>query len=114
MKNIVIASTPLGNTEPGMVPLPQLGAIANAPVDQIFFEAKAFPNNSLDNYGDLKPTWFSHPYLYALSWGHIVIPVFCNLNIQYLWLEPSSLHYDAVDMIDYPNTGMRTSVLGQM
>jgi len=33
----VIASTAPGNTEPGIVPLPQLRAMANASVDHNFF-----------------------------------------------------------------------------
>ena len=66
-KNIVIVSTAPDNTEPGIVPLPLLHAMANAPVDHSFFEAKGFPPSSLDNYGDLEPTLFSHPYLYSLS-----------------------------------------------
>jgi len=45
----VIASTAQGNTEPGMVPLPRLRPMANAPVDHSFFEAKRFPHSSLDN-----------------------------------------------------------------
>jgi len=69
-----------GNTEPGIVPLPRLRAMANAPV-QSFFEAKGFPQSSLDNYRDLEPTLFSHPYLYSLSWGHKVIRFFCKSNI---------------------------------
>jgi len=68
--NIVIAWTALGNTEPGIVPLPRLRAMANPPVDHSFFQAKGFPQSSLDNYGDLEPTLFSHPYLYSLSWGY--------------------------------------------
>jgi hypothetical protein len=59
-KNIVIASTVPGNTEPGIVPLPRLRAMANAPVDHSFFQAKGFPQRSLDNYSDLGPTLFSH------------------------------------------------------
>jgi len=55
-KNIVIASTEPVNTEPGIVSLPRLRAMANAPVDHSFFEAKGFPQTSLDNYGDLEPT----------------------------------------------------------
>ena len=54
------------NTEPGIVPLPWLRAMANAPVDPSFFEAKGLPQSSLNNYSDLKPTLFSHPYLYSL------------------------------------------------
>ena len=61
-KNILIASTAPGNTEPGILPLPQLRAMAVAPVDHSFFEAKGFPQSSLDNYGDLEPTLFSHPF----------------------------------------------------
>jgi len=80
-KNIVIASTAPGNTEPGIIPLPWLRAMANAPVDHSFFEAKGFPQSSLDNYGDLEPTLLSHPYLYSLSWGHKVIRFFCMSNI---------------------------------
>jgi len=57
-KNIVIASSAPGNTEPGIVPLPRLGAVANAPVDHSFFEAKGFPQSSLANYGDLEPILF--------------------------------------------------------
>ena len=66
-KDIVIASTAPGNTELGIVPLPRLHAMANAPVDHSFFEAKGFPQSSVDNYSDLEPTLFSHPYLYSLS-----------------------------------------------
>jgi len=113
-KNIVIASTALGNTEPSIVPLPQLRAMANAPVGHSFFEAKGFPQSSLDNYGDLEPTLFSHPYYYSLSWGHQVIRFFCKSNIQYEWQEPSSLQYDVVDMMDYQKAGMLAPVLSQM
>jgi len=112
-KNNVIESTAPGNTEPGIVPLPRLRAMANAPVDHSFFEAKGFPQSSLDNYGDLEPTLFSHPYLYSLSWGHRVIRFFCKSNIQYKCQEPS-LHYDVVDMMDYPKAGMHAPILGQM
>jgi len=112
-KNIVIASTAPGNTEPGIVPLRQLHAMANAPVDHSFFEAKGFPQSSLDNYGDLEPTLFSHPYLYWLSWGHKVICFFCKSNIQYQCQE-LSLHYDVVDMMDYPKAGMHAPVFGQI
>jgi len=45
----VIASTAPRNTEPGIVPLPRLGAVANARVDHSFFEAKGFPQSSLAN-----------------------------------------------------------------
>jgi len=62
-KNIVIASTAQGNTEPSIVPVPALAAMANAPADNSFFEAKGFPQSSLDNYGDLEPALFSHSYL---------------------------------------------------
>jgi len=55
--------------------------MANAPVDHSFFEAKGLPQSYLDNYGDLEPTLFSHPYLYSLSWGHKVIRFFCKSNI---------------------------------
>jgi len=110
----VIASTAPGNTEPGIVPLPRLRAMANAQVDHSFFEVKGFPQSSLDNYGDLEPTLFSHPYLYSPSWGHKVIRLFCKSNIQYQWQEPSGLHYDVVDMMDYPKAGMHTPVLGKM
>jgi len=109
----VIASTAPGNTEPGIVPLPRFCAMANAPVDHSFFEAKGFPQSSLDNCGDPEPTLFSHPYLYSLSWGHKVIRFFCKSNIQYQCQEPS-LHYDVVDMMDYPKAGMHAPVLGQM
>jgi len=109
----VIASTAPGNHEPGMVPLPRLRAMANAPIDHSFFEAKGFPPSSLDNYGDLEPTLFSHPYLYSLSWCHKVIRFFCKSNIQYQCQEPS-LHYDVVDMMDYPKACMHAHVLGQM
>jgi len=109
----VIASTVLGNTAPGIVLLPQLRAMANAPVDHSFFEAKGFPQSSLDNYGDLEPILFSHSYLYWLSWRHKVIRFFCKSNIQYQCQEPS-LHYDVVDMMDYPKAGMHAAVLGQM
>jgi len=78
---MVIALTARGNTEPGIIPVPQLSAMANAPVDHSFFEAKGFPPSSLDNYGDLEPTLFSHPYLYSLSWGHKVLRFFCKSNI---------------------------------
>jgi len=109
----VIASTAPGNTEPGIVLLPRLRTMANAPVDNSFFEAKGFPQSSLDKYGDREPTLFAHPYLYWLSWGHKVIRFFCKSNIQYLCQEPS-LHYDVVDMMDYPKAGMHAPVLGQM
>jgi len=109
----VNASTAPGNTEAGIVPLPRLRAMANAPVDHRFFEAKGFPQSSLDNYGDLEPTLCSHPYLYSLSWGHKVIRSFCKSNIQDQCQEPS-LHYDVVDMMDYPKAGMHATVLGQM
>jgi len=109
----VMTSTAPGNTEPGIVPVPRLRATANAPVDHSFFEAKDFPESSLDNYGDLEPTLFSHPYLYSLSWGHKVIHFFCKSNIQYQCQEPS-LHYDVVDMMHYPKAGMHAPVLGQM
>jgi len=109
----VIASTAPGNTEPGIVPLPRLRAMADALVDHSFCEAKGFPQSSLDNYGDLEPTLLSHPYLYSLSWGHQVIRFFCKSNIQYQCQEPS-LHYDVVDMMDYPKAGMHAPVLGQM
>ena len=85
----MIASTAPGNTDPRIVPLPQLLAMANASVDHSFFEAKGFPQSSLANYGDLEPTLFSHPYLYSLSCGHKVIPCFCLSNIQYQCQEPS-------------------------
>ena len=109
----MIASTAPGNTELGIIPLPWLCAMANAPVDHSFIEAKRFPHASLDNYGDLEPTLFSHRYLYSFSWGHKVICFFCKSNIQYQCQEPS-LHYDVVDMIDYPKAGMQAPVLGQM
>jgi len=80
-KTIEIASTAPSNTEPGIVPLHRLRAMASARVDHSFFEAKGFPQSSLDNYGDLEPTLFSHPYLYSLSWGHKVIRFFCKSNI---------------------------------
>jgi len=75
-KNIVIASTAPGNTEPGIVPLASLRARANVPVDDRFFEAKGFLQTSPDNCSDLKPTLFLHPYLYSLSSGHKVIRFF--------------------------------------
>jgi len=78
-----MASTVPGNTEPGIILLSRLRAMANAPVDHSFFEAKGFPQSSLDKYGDLEPTLFSHPYLYKLSWGHKVIRFFCMSNIQH-------------------------------
>ena len=112
-KNIVIASPAAGNTEPGLVQLPRLRQMANAPVDHSCFEAKGFPQSSLDNYGDLEPTLFSHPYLYSLSSGHKVIRFFCKSHIQYQCQEPC-LHYDVVDMMDYPKAGMHAPVLGQM
>jgi len=112
-KHIVIASTAPSNTEPCSVPLPRLHAMANAPVDHSFFEAKGFPQSSLDNYGNLEPTLFSHPYLYSLYRGHKVIRFFCKSNIQYQCQEPC-LHYDVVDMMDYPKAGMHAPVLGQM
>jgi len=89
--------------------------MANAPVDHSFFEGKGFPQSSLDNYGELEPTIFSHPYLYSLSSGHKVLRFFCKSNIQYQWQE-SRLHYDVpvVDMMDYPKAGMRAPVLSQM
>jgi len=77
----VIASTSPGNSESGIIPLPQLRAMANAPVDHSFFEAKGFPQRSLDNHGDLDPTLFSHPYLHSLSSGHNVKRFFCKSNI---------------------------------
>jgi len=110
-KNIVIASSAPGNTEPGMIPLPRLGAMANPPVDPSFFQAKGFPQSSLDNYGDLEPTLFSHPYLYSLSGCHKVILFLCKSNIEYQCPEPS-LHYDVVDMKHYPKAGMHAPVLG--
>jgi len=55
-KNIVIASTAPGNPEAGSVSLPRLYALAKGPVDHNFFEAKGFPQSSLDKYGDLEPT----------------------------------------------------------
>ena len=109
----MIVSTAPGNTEPRIIPLPRVRAMANAPVDHGFFETKGFPQSSLDNYGDLEPTLFSHPYLYSLSRGHRVIRFFCKSNIQYQCQE-ASLHYDVVDMMDYPKAGMHTPVLGQM
>jgi len=112
-KNIGIASTAPGHTEPGIIPLPQLRAIANTSVDRSFFAAERFHQSSLDNYPDLEPTLFSHPYLYSLSWCHKVIPFFCKSNIQYQCQEPS-LHYDVVDMMDYPKAGLQAAVLGQM
>jgi len=42
-KNIMIASTALGNTEPSIVPLARLRTMADVPVDDWFFEAKGFP-----------------------------------------------------------------------
>ena len=63
----MIALTAPGTTEPGIVPLPRIGAMANAPVDHSVFEAKGFPQSSLDNYSDLEPTLFSHPYRDSLS-----------------------------------------------
>jgi len=87
--------------------------MANASVDHIFLEAKGFPQSSLDNYGDLEPTLFSHPYLYSVSWGHKVIRFFCNSNIQYQCQEPS-LYYDVIVMMDYPKAEMHAPVLGQM
>jgi len=112
-KNIVIASTAPGNTEPVIVPLSRLHAMANAPVNHSFFEAKGFPQSSLDDYSDLEPTLFSHPYLYSLSWGHKVKCFPCKSNIQYQCQEPSS-HYDVVDMMDYPKAGMHAPILAQM
>jgi len=109
----VIASTAQGNTEPGIVPLPRLRAMANAPVDHSFFEAKGFPQSSVDNYSDLEPTLFSHPYLYSLSWGHKVIGFFCKSNIQYQCQEPN-LHNEVVDMMDYAKAGIHAPLLGQM
>jgi len=82
-KNIVIRSTAPDNTKPSIVPHPWLRAMANVPIDNGFFEAKGFPHSSIDNYGALEPTLFSHPYLYSLSWGHKVICFFCKSNIQY-------------------------------
>ena len=109
----MIASTAPGNSEPGIVPLPRLHAMANAPVNHSFSEAKGFPQSSLDNYGDLEPTLLSHPYFYSLSWGHKVIRFFCKSNIQYQCQEPT-LHYDVVNMMDYPKAGMHAPVLGKM
>jgi len=109
----VIASTTPGNTNPGIVPLPRLGAMANASVDHSFFEVNGFPPTSLGNYGNLESTLFSHPYLYSLSWGHKVIHFFCKSNIQYQCQEPS-LPYNLVDMMDCPKAGMHAPVLCQM
>jgi len=111
-KNIVIASPAPGNTEPGIIPVALLRAIANASVDNSFFETKGCPQSSLDNYADLEPTLFSHPYLYSLSWGHKVIRFFRKSNIQHQCQEPS-LHYDVVNMMDYPNAGMHAPVLAR-
>jgi len=108
----VIALTAPGDTEPGIVPLPRLRAMVNAPVDHSFFEAKGFPQSFLDNYGDLETTLFSHSCLYSLSWRHKVIRIFCKSNIQYQCQEPS-VHYDVVDMMDYQKAGMHAPVLGQ-
>ena len=54
----MIASTAPGNTEAGIVLLPLLRGMAHAPVDHSFFEAKGFPQSSLDYYSDLEPTCF--------------------------------------------------------
>jgi len=109
----VIASTAASNTEPCIVPLSRLRAKAYAPVDHSFFEANALPQSSLDNYVDLEPTLFSHPYLYWLSWGHKVLRLFCKSNIQYQCQE-HSLHYNVVDMMHYPKAGMHAPILGHM
>jgi len=63
------------NSEKGLL-------MANAPVDHSFFEAKAFPQSSLNNCGDLEATLFSHPNLYSLSWSYKVIRFFCKSNIH--------------------------------
>jgi len=107
----VIVSTTPGNTAPRIVPLPRLCVMANSPVDISFFQANGFPQSSPDNYSDLEPTLFSHPDLYSLCWGHKVIRFFCKSNIQYQCLEPS-LHYDVVDMMDYPKAGMHAPRVG--
>jgi len=115
-KNIALASTAPHNTEHGIVPLPPLPPLptmANAPSDHSFFEAKGFPQSSLDNYRDLEPTLFLHPDLYSLSWGHKVIRFLCKSNIQYQCQEPS-LHDGVVDMMDYPKAEMHAPVLGHM
>ena len=109
----MIASPARCNTEPGIVPLPPLHAMANAAVEHTFIEAKGFPQSTLDNYRDLEPTLFSHPYLNSLSWGHKVIPFFCKSNIQYQCQEPSP-HHDVINMMDYPKAGMHAPILGQM
>ncbi|PUU76135.1 hypothetical protein B9Z19DRAFT_1130177 [Tuber borchii] len=92
--NIFIRPAVLGNSELDIVPLPRLRAAANDPVDYFFFEMKGFPQSSLDNYSDLQPSLFSHPYLYSLSWDHKVIRLFY--------------------MMDFAKAGMHTPVLGQM
>ena len=113
-KDIVIASRAQSNTEPRIVPLPQLRTMANPPVDDHrFCEAKGFPQSSLDNYSNLEPTLFLHPFLYSLSRRHKFILFFYLSNIQYECQEPS-LHYDVVDMMDYPKAGMHAPVLVQM
>ena len=107
----MIVWTAPANTEPGIIPQPQPRAMHNAHVDYSLFEPKDFPPSSLDNYSDLEPTLFSHPYLYSLSWGDKVICFFYHSNIQFQCQEPS-LHYDVIDMMDYLMAGMHTPVLG--
>jgi hypothetical protein len=80
--NIFIGPAVSGSSELDIVPLPRLRAATNVPVDHCFFETKGFPQSALDNYSDLQPTLFSHPYLYSLSWGHKVIRFFCKSNTQ--------------------------------
>jgi len=46
-KDIVIASTALGNTEPGIVPLCWLREMSNVVVDNSFLQVKGFPLSSL-------------------------------------------------------------------
>jgi len=79
----ILGSSSRENIHKDIVPLPRLRATANAPSDHSFFEPKGIPQSSLDNYGDLEPNLFSHPYLYSLSWGHKVIRFFCKPNDNY-------------------------------
>jgi len=112
-KNIVIASTAPGNTESGIVALPQLGAMANSLVDHSFFQLKGFPYCSRDNHRDLEPTLLSHPYLSTLSCTPKVTRFLCKTKMQYQYQKPS-LHYDAVDKMDYPKARIHAPLLGLM
>jgi len=85
--NIFIGPAVSSNSELDIVPLPPGRAAPNVPAEHCFFETTGFPQSSLDNYSDLQPTLFSHPYLYSLSCGHKVIRFFCKSNTQ------QSLHF---------------------